>query len=164
MESNEQALSAQDQAQLQTVQAASHEMTVAVALTVARERLGMDVAYVTTVDPEHQTLEAVIGNTTPLGTTTGAAFPIGETYCRRMLDGAMPNVIPDTRAEPAVRELAATENIGAYVGVPVTLSDGSVRGTLCSVSREPRPSLGEAEGRFMRALAAIVARRLEPAT
>lgn len=50
-----------------------------------------------------------------------------------------------------------------YIGVPVQLSDGSVHGSLCCASNEPRPDLGDTELRFMQVLAGIVAARLERA-
>jgi len=146
---------------LQWVESAGGDMTIPYALGAARQHLGMDAAYVTTVDPRQQTVNAVIGDTSALGLITGTEFPAEQTYCHRMLAGQMPNVVGNTRTEPAVQDLAATENIGAYIGVPVTLSDGSVHGTLCAASREPRDDLGEDELRFFTVLADIVAKRLE---
>ncbi len=52
-------------------------------------------------------------------------------------------------------------NIGAYIGVPVKLSDGRVHGSLCCASNEPRTGLGEPELRFMHVLADIVAAQIE---
>jgi GAF domain-containing protein len=54
-------------------------------------------------------------------------------------------------------------NIGAYIGVPVTLSDGRVHGSLCCASNLPRADLGESELRFMHVLAGIVAAQIERA-
>lgn len=132
------------------------------ALTAARERLQMDAAYVTTIDSREQTIEAIVGETAA-PVTAGVTVPLQETYCVRMLNGEIPNVVPDTRAEPALRSLTATRYIGAYVGVPVRLSDGHVHGSLCCVSNEACAGLGEEELRFMRVLADIVAARVEQA-
>jgi GAF domain-containing protein len=52
-------------------------------------------------------------------------------------------------------------NIGSYIGVSVTLSDGRVHGSLCCASNEPRSDLGEPELRFMRVLAEIVGARMD---
>ena len=90
-------------------------------------------------------------------------IPVEQTYCLRMLNGEVPNLIPDTRAEPAVRDLEATARVGAYLGVPVKLSDGRVHGTLCGVSEQPRSELGSEQLRFMHVLADIVAARVERA-
>src|SRR5919201_2388819 len=81
----------------------------------------------------------------------------------RMLNGEIPNVVPDTRSLPALRDLAVTRHLAAYVGVPVTLSDGHVHGTLCCVSVEPEADIGPDELRFMQILAGIVATRIERA-
>jgi GAF domain-containing protein len=80
-----------------------------------------------------------------------------------MLNGDIPNVVLDTRAEPAIRDLDASREFGAYVGVPVKLSDGRVHGTLCCVSREPRSGTGPSDLHFMQVLADIVAARVEQA-
>jgi GAF domain-containing protein len=123
----------------------------------------MDAAYITTIDSQQQRIDAVVGELGALGLVPGSAFPLEQTYCMRMLSGEIPNFVPDTRAESAVRDLAATREIGAYIGVPVTLSDGRVHGTLCCASHQPRAELGDKELRFMQVLATIVAARVEQA-
>ncbi len=147
---------------LRRIEAAEEQDVLKRALTAARVRLGMDAAYVTTIDPRKQTIEAIVGDTSaPVG--AGAEMPIEQTYCARMLNGEIPNIVRDTRANPVLRELSATRYIGAYVGVPVQLSDGRVHGTLCCISEEPRQGLGEDELRFMHVLAGIVAARIDKA-
>jgi GAF domain-containing protein len=147
---------------LRRIEAAQESDVVERALTAARERLHMEASYVTTIDSEKQTIEAIVGQTsTPV--VSGTEVPLEETYCVRMLNGEIPNVVPDTRAEPALRDLWATQHVGSYVGVPVRLSDGSVHGSLCCVSKEPYSGVGEAELRFMRVLAGIIATRIEQA-
>lgn len=146
---------------LRRIEAAHERDVVDRALTAARMRLSMDAAYITTIDSRHQTIDEVVGDPGALGLVKGAPIPVEQTYCRRMLDGEMPNIVPDTRAEPAVRELAATRTIGSYIGVPVTLSDGRVHGSLCCASQNPRAGLGDDELGFMHVLAGIVATRVE---
>jgi GAF domain-containing protein len=80
-----------------------------------------------------------------------------------MLNGEIPNVVPDTRGNSLLRDLRATRLIGAYVGVPVRLPDGRLHGTLCCVSREPAEGIGEEELRFMQVLAGIIAARIDRA-
>ena len=148
---------------LRKLEAAQESDVVAQALSAAREHLGMDAAYVTTIDAHHQTIHAITGDRAITDSYQDSVLPVEETYCMRMLKGEIPNVVPDTRAQAELRNLSVTREIGAYVGVPVTLSDGRVHGTLCCVSREPRPGIGEDELRFMQILAGIVAARLERA-
>jgi GAF domain-containing protein len=108
-------------------------------------------------------LSAMSGRTNSDVLVLGAVIPVDQTYCARMLKGEIPNIVPDVSAEPGLRNVTAIRNIGAYIGVPVELSDGRVHGSLCCASNEPRPELGEPELRFMQVLAAIVAARLERA-
>jgi GAF domain-containing protein len=133
------------------------------ALGAAREQLGMDAAYIATVDSRQQTIEAMVGETNADALVEGAVIPVDQAYCARMLTGEIPNIIPDVAAEPGLRNVTVIRNIGSYIGVPVTLSDGRVHGSLCCASNEPRADLGEPELRFMQVLAAIVAAQIERA-
>jgi GAF domain-containing protein len=148
---------------LRRIEVAQEEDVVQQALTAARERLCMDAAYITTMDSRQQTIDALIGDIAALGLSEGLVVPIEQTYCRHMLSGDMPNVVPNTRVEPAVRDLIATRTIGAYVGVPVTLSDGRLHGTLCCASSQPQDGLGDEELKFMQVLAGIIASRVDQA-
>jgi GAF domain-containing protein len=147
---------------LRRIEAAQESDVVEQALLAARERLHMDAAYVTTMDSRQQTIEALVGETNA-PVAAGVVIPIEQTYCARMLNDEIPNIVANTRSQPAIRDLRANRYIGAYVGVPVRLSDGRVHGSLCCVSNEPCEGLGEAELRFMRVLAGIVAARVEQA-
>jgi GAF domain-containing protein len=146
---------------LRQIEAAEEDDVVAQALVVARERLRMDAAYVGTLDDRAQTILALVGETDAHELRTGAAIPVQDTYCVRMLSGRIPNLVPDTKADPAALEVPGSRVIGAYLGVPVTLPSGEVHGTLCCVSNRTRPDLGEDELRFMRVLADIVATRID---
>jgi GAF domain-containing protein len=145
------------------INAARESDSIDRALRAAREQLGIDAAYIATVDAREQTIEAMSGTTNADALVEGAVIPVEQTYCARMLNGRIPNIVPDTGAEPELRNMTVIRNIGAYIGVPVTLSDGTVHGSLCCASNEPRGDLGEAELRFMRVLAAIVAAQIERA-
>jgi GAF domain-containing protein len=145
------------------IKAARESDVIDRALGAARERLGMDAAYIATVDSENQTIEAMVGTTNAEALVEGAVIPVEQTYCARMLSGEIPNIVSDVSAEPALRKMTIIRNIGAYIGVPVQLSDGRVHGSLCCASNEPRPALGESEVRFMHVLAGIVAAQIERA-
>jgi GAF domain-containing protein len=145
------------------IKAAKESDVLEQALSAARERLGMDAAYIATVDSREQTIEVMVGKTNADALVEGAVIPVDQTYCARMLKGEIPNIVPDTSAEPGLRNVTVIRNIGSYIGVPVQLSDGRVHGSLCCASNEPRPGLGEPELRFMHVLAGIVAARIERA-
>ena len=146
---------------LRQIQAAEESNSIEQALKAAREHLSMDAVYATSIGSEQQTIDCVAGDVGAMGLAPGLAFPLEQTYCSRMLRGEISRVIPDTGAEPGVQDLAATSEIGAYIGMPITLSDGRVHGTLCCASHNPRPELGSDELKFMQVLADIVARLVE---
>ena len=143
------------------IEAAQESDVVERALAAARDRLGMEASYVTTIDPRVQTIHAIVGEPDVVNAYTGSVIPVEHTFCQRMLNGEIPNVVRDTRAEPAMRDLGATREFGAYIGVPVRLSDGRVHGTFCCVSRRRKPDLGPEDLRFMQVLAGILAARVE---
>ncbi len=69
----------------------------------------------------------------------GDQFPWSDTICARMIAGG-PRAAPDLAAVPAyaATPLAQRLGLGAYVGVPVTVS-GQVVGALCGLDRESHP-------------------------
>lgn len=148
---------------LRKLEAARESDAIEQALVAAREHLGMGAAYVTTIDSQRETIEAVVGEHDIVSRYQSAVLPLEKTFCLRMLNGEIPNVVGDTRTHPALCELAVAGEFGAYVGVPVTLSDGRVHGSLCCVSHDPNSGLGDDQLRFMEVLSGIVAARIDQA-
>ena len=151
----------EDRDVLEQIAAAREADTIRMALEAARERLAMDAAYLNHLDERRQLIEEVAGETAKLGFDRGAELPLDDTYCSLMLAGKIPNLVQDTRSVPEIQDIPATKTVGAYVGVPVTLSDGTVHGTLCCASGESRQDLGDAELAFLKVLAGMVAARIE---
>ena len=79
--------------------------------------------------------------------------PLEESYCLRVVDGRLPQLIHDACKEPEALNLPVTTSlpVGAHVSVPVFLKDGSVYGTFCCFSRFPDYSLTEQDLNVMRA-------------
>lgn len=130
------------------------------ALEAARELLGMDIAYFSELARGDQLIKAVRGDGGSIELAPGDAFPLEQTYCRRMLAGQMPNVVADAPNDPHVSDLPAGD-IRSYIGVPLQLSDGRVYGTLCCASTRTNASLGQRDVQLMRILARIIADELE---
>jgi GAF domain-containing protein len=145
------------------LEAAQESDVVEQALSAARDHLGMDASYLTTIDSRNQTIHAVISDDQDVKRYQGTVFPVEQTFCMRMLTGQIPNMVPDTAAEPAISHLPAAAQFHAYIGVPVKLADGRVHGTLCCVSHAPRTELVDEELRFMHVLAGIVGARIDQA-
>jgi hypothetical protein len=45
------------------------------------------------------------GDAESFGWQEGQSFPIDESYCKRVLDGRIPQVVPDAKGEEATRTL-----------------------------------------------------------
>jgi response regulator RpfG family c-di-GMP phosphodiesterase len=133
------------------------------ALEAAREMLGMQMAYVADVRDGRQDYRAVTGDGASFGARVGHARPLDGTLCQAMLAGRVRNIVHDASTDRAVRDLPVTaaDRIGSYVGVPVRLSDGTLYGTFCCLSHEPRSDLRERDVRFMLVLARLIGDQLE---
>jgi GAF domain-containing protein len=108
-----------------------------------RRALRMDVAFVSEFAGNELVFRAIEGDAASFGWQEGQSFPLDESYCKRVLDGRVPDVVPDAKREDATRDLRVTTeaDIGCYCAVPLVLSDGRLYGTLCCVSHEPDPWL-----------------------
>ncbi len=147
-----------------TVVASSHERVVLERLlTAARRELGMDVAYFSAFIQDSQVVRQTVGDGSLFDLHAGTTIPLEQTYCRRVAEGALPEIIPDTGSNQITCALPVTSKagIGSYVGVPITFSDGHLYGTLCCASRDANPSLAERDVAFMHVLARMVAESLE---
>src|SRR5690349_4124472 len=79
----------------------------------------------------------------------GALFRWSDSFCSRMVRGEGPTAAPDASAVPAYAEapIGRQVDIGSYVGVPLTLADGSLFGTLCAIDPQPQDERVEAAAR-----------------
>ena len=143
--------------------AAERSSEIEKALAAARELLEMDLAYVAEFHDGHQVFRALEGDAQSFGVEEGGGIPLGESFCQRVVDGRIPNVIADAQGDDRVRDLPVTREagIGAYIGVPVEFSTGRVYGTLCCLSHSRDGVLGPRDIRFMQVLARMVGDQLE---
>ncbi len=132
-------------------------------LSMVRENLEMDVAFISEFSGDRLIFRALEGDAESFGWREGEGFPLDESYCKRVLDGRLPSLIPDARGEDRTRDLWLTSeaNIGSYVAVPVMLSDGRPYGTLCCVSHRADPRLRERDLGLMEGVARELSRQLK---
>lgn len=136
---------------------------VRAAVRTARDQLGMDVGILGAFIDGYEVFEVVDGDTRRFRFVDEGRLSLDATYCLRAVRGTIPPVIPDTRAEPRVASLTRSTvgAVASYIGVPVTLLDGRLYGALWCMAAEARPALGDADVRFLRSVAAVVAGQLE---
>src|SRR3712207_2505982 len=132
-------------------------------LSLVRENMEMDVAFVSEFAGDQLLFRALEGDGESFGWREGESFPLDESYCKRVLDGRLPNVVPDARVEDSTKELWVTREaeIGSYVAVPVVLSARRPHGTLCCVSPKADPGLRERDLGLMEGVAREVSRQIE---
>lgn len=132
-------------------------------LDAAREHLSMDVAFAASFEGDEQVFRHVTGTAAGCHLVAGMRAPLGWMYCRAMVDGNLPEAIPDTAANPVTGRMRVTREaaIGSYVGVPVALGDGRVWGTIACIHTSADPEIGKRDVRFLRTLARIYAQQLE---
>jgi GAF domain-containing protein len=128
-----------------------------------REALQMDVAFVSKFDADQLVFRKLEGDSESFGWREGEGFPIDESYCKRVLDGRIPQVVPDAKREEATKDLRVTSeaDMGCYCAVALVLSDGRLYGTLCCVSHEPDPRLRERDLGIMERTARWLVEQLE---
>ena len=128
-----------------------------------RETLNMDVAFVSEFSEDQLVFRVVEGDAESFGWEEGTSFPIDESYCKRVIDGRIPQVVPDAKREDATKDLRVTTeaDMGCYCAVALVLSDGHLYGTLCCVSHEADPWLRESDLGVMERTARWLVEQLE---
>lgn len=141
----------------------SSERLLSRTLSAMRRQLGMHAAFVSEFVYDRMVFRHVDAPGLPQAIRAGSSVPLGETYCKKVVDGGLPELIPDTSRHPVARELAATAElpVGAFMGVPVKLRDGRVYGGICCFSSDPDPSLNDRDLRTLRVFAEFVAEQID---
>src|SRR5918997_3958447 len=88
-------------------------------LSDVREVLEMDVAFVSEFAGDRLVFRAVEGDAESFGWEEGEGFPIDESYCKRVLDGRVPQTVSNAGTEDATKGLRLTSEaeIGSYCAV-----------------------------------------------
>lgn len=128
------------------------------ALRSLRTHLGMDVAFVSEFVGDQRIFRHVDAKTSRSPIKQGDVIPLSEGYCQKIVEGLLPELIPDTSQLPDAMEIAATRAvpIGAHLSVPLRLADGRIYGTFCCFSFESNATLNERDLQLMRAFAELV--------
>lgn len=132
-------------------------------LRSVRQHLGMEVAYVSQFVGNDSVYRAVDAPGLEGLIKPGDSRSLDDVYCRHILAGRLPELIPDTSAIPLAVAMPITRAvpIGAHVSVPLTLSDGSIYGMFCCLSPTANRSLNARDLQVMRAFADIAAQQID---
>lgn len=132
-------------------------------LDAVRAHLGMEIAYAAKwIDGGLRELTHV---STDLDLPMGPGFQDAqeEGYCYHVLHGRLPQLIIDPADYPITHDMAITKAlpVGSHLNVPLRLSDGTVYGSFCCLSRVPDRSLTERDLDVVRAFADLATVEIE---
>jgi len=129
------------------------------ALQVIRSHLGMEVAYVSEFVDGRSVFREVDAPGLEQLAKVGDSHSLDDVYCRHILEGRLPELIPDTAANSitAAMPITSAAHIGSHMSVPIRLADGSAYGMFCCLGFEANNSLNERDLNMMRAFADMAA-------
>lgn len=131
-------------------------------LELARAQLGMDVAFVGEFRGEDRIVRNAASSVElPVG--VGFRQPRAETHCQLLVDGRIPEVLPDTSVDAAFAALPITDALSmrSYLGVPLRRGSGELYGTLCAFAQHAEPTLRARDAGVLRVLGGMVMHLVE---
>jgi hypothetical protein len=117
------------------------------ALHAVRSHLGMQVAYVSKFSGNQSIFREVDASGLEHLIKPGDSRSLDDVYCPHILEGRLPQLVPDTSAEPLAASTPMTSAIGAHVSVPVLLPDGQPYGLFCCIGQKANNSLNDPDCR-----------------
>jgi len=132
------------------------------ALRTVRSHLDMDVGFVSEFVGDQRFMRHVDAKgASPI--TAGQAIPLEDGYCKKIIDGLLPQLIPDTSKLPEAMAIPETRSlpIGSHLSVPLRLSNGRVYGTFCCFSFSPNATLNGRDLGILKVFADLVAYQIE---
>lgn len=120
-------------------QASDFETSARTVLSFLHRRMGFDLWMVTRT--EGAAWIALQTEDHGYGVSAGKVFRWADSFCSEMVKGKGPNIAPSSDAVPAyaAAPIGRQVQIKAYAGVPLSLKDGSLFGTLCGIHPAPLP-------------------------
>ena len=128
-------------------------------LRAIRLHLGMEVAYISEFAGERTTLLEVDAPGLEGLIQPGDSQSLDDVYCRHILAGRLPQLMPNTAAEPLAAAMSITHrfSIGKHISVPIILPDGGLFGMFCCFGFTADDSLQDRDVQMMKAFADLTA-------
>lgn len=132
-------------------------------LKAVRQHLGTEIAFVSRFAENHE--KELVHIDTDLDLPMGEGFRDSrdDSFCWHIYEGRLPELIQDPADFPFAKTLPITDllPVGCHLNVPLKLSDGTVYGSFCCLSRKPDRSMGERDLGVLRAFAALATEQIE---
>lgn len=132
-------------------------------LEAVRTHLDMDVAFVAEFAHGRRAFRHVVARSVEAPVAPGQSDPLEETYCQRVVEGRLPELMRNAAEHEEARALPVTAAlpVGAHLSVPIRLRDGRCFGTFCCFSHTPDYSLNERDVQVMRVFATLAAEQID---
>lgn len=131
-------------------------------LSALRRHLDMDVAFISHFHDGVREFEAIDARDKNPPIAVGDSGPLEDSYCQRVIDGRLPQIINDAFELPEAMSLEVTAKlpVRAHMSVPIRLSNGNVYGTFCCFSYKPNQTLNERDISVMHVFADLISQQL----
>ena len=132
------------------------------ALETVRAHLGMEIAYLTEFVDGDSVFRQVSAPGLENVLKPGDKISLQEVYCMHILEGRLPEMMPDTSDFPLAMSMSVTSDlpVGSHVSIPIKRRDGSAYGSFCCLSTKPNKSLNERDLETMRLFADLVSHQV----
>jgi hypothetical protein len=111
------------------------DVAVPEVLRLLRERMKMDVVFVSEFTDGRRVFRHVDQAPGQQAIAAGQSDPLEASWCQRVVDGRLPEFIPDAAPlQAGDASLATPFPIGTHLSTPIVLEDGEIYGTLCCFS------------------------------
>lgn len=122
-----------------------------------RTEIGMDVAFIAEFCEGHRVFRYIDASADSPPVKPGDGDPIEHTYCQRVVNGQLPDIIFDVSSLPPHEQLAVAEDykIRSYLCVPITFRDGRIYGSLGCIGHQPNWQINQQDIQLMSAMAEV---------
>lgn len=144
-------------------QEALHTAPIDRILKAVRDHLGAEIAFVSRYVGEDQKELTHVSSDLDLPMGPGYRDSREDSYCWHISQGRLPGLIQDSADHPFTQTMAITQflPVGCHLNTPLRLSDGTLYGSFCCLSRTPDRSMTERDMGVLRAFAALAVEQIE---
>lgn len=132
-------------------------------LRLLRQHMNMDVVFVSEFTGGERVFRHVDTGPGADVVAAGQSDPLEQSWCQRVVDGRLPQMIQDATFLPAEAAPKPAFPIGSHLSTPVVLKDGRVYGTLCCFSFTAHPGLAEQDLKKLQYTAKLTAAKIDQA-
>jgi EAL domain-containing protein (putative c-di-GMP-specific phosphodiesterase class I) len=132
------------------------------ALRAVREHLDMEIAYFSEFVDGQSVFRRVDAPGLEHLIKVGDSRSLNDVYCTHIIEGRLPELIPDTAQVPFAQRMPITSAvpIGSHASIPIRRPDGTTYGMFCCLSPRANPSLNKRDLATMRVFAGLATKQL----